>query len=48
MNNKSLSDLLYVNKNSIINLFDELLRDRNHFKYVLTAKLSLKKHINNN
>ena len=37
-----------MSKNSIKNLFDELLRDKNGFKYVLTAKISLKKHINNN
>ena len=46
--NKSLSDLLYVSKNSIKNLFDDLLRGKRSFKYVLTAKRSLKKHINNN
>ena len=28
INNKSLSDLLYVSKNSIKNLFDELLREK--------------------
>ena len=28
INNKSLSDLLYLSKNSINNLFDELLRGK--------------------
>ena len=32
INNKSLSDLLYVSKNSIKNLFDELLRQKRGFK----------------
>ena len=34
INNKSLSDLLYVSKNSIKNLFGELLREKRDFKYV--------------
>ena len=33
INNKSLSDLLYVSKNSIKNLFDELLREKRGFEY---------------
>ena len=37
-----------MSKNSIKNLFDELLRQKRGFKYVLTAKISLKRHINNN
>ena len=31
IDNKSLSDLLYVSKNSIKNLFDDLLRERRGF-----------------
>ena len=45
INNKSLSDLLFVSKNSIKNLFDELLRG---FKYILSTKITLKKRINDN
>ena len=48
INNKSLSDLLYVSKNSIKNLFDELLREKRVFKYVLSTKIILKKRINDN
>ena len=48
INNKSLSDLLHVSKNSIKNLFDELLREKRGFKYVLSTKIILKKHINDN
>ena len=47
-NNKSLSDLLYVHKNIIRKLFDELLREKKGFKYVLSAKTILKKRINDN
>ena len=32
INNKRLRDLLYVSKNSIKNLFNELLRERRGFK----------------
>ena len=48
INNKSLSDSLSVSKNSIKNLFDELLREKRGFKYVLSTKIILKKRINNN
>ena len=48
INNKRLSDLLYVSKNSIKNLFDELLREKRGFKYVLSTKIILKKRINDN
>ena len=48
INNKSLSDSLSVSKNSIKNLFDELLREKRGFKYILTTKITLKKRINNN
>ena len=48
INNKSLSDLLYVSKNSIKNLFDELLREKRGFKYIISVKITLKKQINDN
>ena len=48
INNKSLNDLLYVSKNTIKNLFDELLREKRGFKYVLSTKITLKKRINDN
>ena len=48
INNKSLSDLLYVSKNNIKNLFDELLREKRGFKYVLSTKIIFKKGINDN
>ena len=48
INNKSLSDLLSVSKNSMKNLFDELLREKRGFKYVLSTKIILKKRINDN
>ena len=48
INNKNLSDSLVISKPAIKDLFSNLLRDKNGFKYVLTAKISLKKHINNN
>ena len=48
INNKSLSDSLSVSKNSIKILFDELLREKRGFKYVLSTKIILKKRINDN
>ena len=48
IDNTSLSDLLYVRKNSLKNLFDELLREKRGFKYVLSTKIILKKRINDN
>ena len=48
INNKSVSDLLYVSKNSIKNLFDGLLRGKRSFKYVVSTKIILKKRINDN
>ena len=47
-NNKSLSDSLPVSRNSIKKLFDELLGEKRGFKYVLSTKIILKKHINYN
>ena len=38
INNRNLSDLLSVIKNSIKNLFDELLREKRGFKYVINVK----------
>ena len=46
INNKSLSDSLSVSKNSIKILFDELLREKNGFKYVISVKNYSKKRIN--
>ena len=43
-----VSDLLHGGKNSIKNLFEKLLRQKRGFKYVLTTKIMLKKHINDN
>ena len=37
-----------VSKNSIKNLFDELLRDKRGFKYIIKVKITLKKRINDN
>ena len=48
INSRSLSDSLTVSKNSIKNLFDELLRERRGFKYIISVKITLKKRINNN
>ena len=38
IDNKNLSDLLSVSKNSIKNLFDDLLRERRGFKYIISVK----------
>ena len=48
IDNKSLSDSLSVGKNSPKNLFDELLRGKRGFKYVLNIKIISKKYINDN
>ena len=48
IDNKSLSDSLSVSNNSIKNFFDELLREKRGFKYVLSTKIILKKRINDN
>ena len=45
INNKSLSDSLSVSKNSIKILFDELLREKNGFKYVISVKITLKNEL---
>ena len=44
----NLSDSLSVSKNSIKNLFDELLREKRGFKYIISVKITLKKRINDN
>ena len=48
INNKNLSDSLSVSKNSIKNSFDELLREKGGFKYIISVKITLKKWINDN
>ena len=48
IDNKSLRDSLPVSKNSIKNLFDELLREKRGFKYIISVKITLKKRINDN
>ena len=35
-----------VSKNNIKNLFDELLRGKKGFKYIVSVKITLKKQIN--
>ena len=37
-----------VSKNSIKNLFDELLREKKGFKYIISVKIALEKRINDN
>ena len=46
--NVCLGDSLSVSKNSIKNLFDELLREKRGFKYIISVKIILKKRINDN
>ena len=48
INSKSLNDSLSVSKDSIKNLFDELLREKKGFQYFLSTKIILKKRTNNN
>ena len=48
INNRNLSDSLSVSKNSIKNLFDKLLREKEGFKYIISVKITLKKRINDN
>ena len=40
INNRNLSDSLSVSKNSIKNLFDELLREKRGFKYIISVKIT--------
>ena len=37
-----------VSKNTIQNLFDELLREKRSFKYIISVKITLKKQMNDN
>ena len=37
-----------MSKNSINNLFDELLRERRGFKKIISVKITLKKRVNDN
>ena len=37
-----------VSKNSIKNLFHELLREKRGFKYIISVKITLKKRIDDN
>ena len=39
INNRNLSDSLSVSKNSIKNLFHELLREKRGFKYIISIKI---------
>ena len=48
INNKNLSDSLSVSKNSKKNLFDELLKEKRSFKYIISVNITLKKRINDN
>ena len=48
INNKSLSNSLSVSKNGIKNLFDELLREKSDFRYIISVKINLQKLINDN
>ena len=41
-----LNDSLSVSKNSIKDLFDELLQQEGGFKYIISVKITLKKRIN--
>ena len=45
INNRNLSDSLSVSKNSIKNLFDELLREKRGFKYIISVKITLKNEL---
>ena len=45
INNKSLNGLLFLSKNSIKNLFNDLLREKRGFKYILGTKIIVKKQI---
>ena len=42
------SDSLSLSKNSIKKLFNDLLREKRRFKYILSTKITLKKRINDN
>ena len=42
ISNRNLSDLLSVIKNTVKNLFDDLLREKRGFKYIVNVKITLK------
>ena len=48
IDNKILSDSLFLSKNSIKNLFNDLLREKRGFKYIIRTKVILKKRISDN
>ena len=48
INYKNLNDTFYASKNSIKNLFGELLREKRSFKYIIDVKITLEKRINDN
>ena len=48
IDNKSLSGLLFLSKSSIKNMFNDLLREKRGFKYILGTKIILKKRIRDN
>ena len=48
IDNKSLSGLLFLSKSRIKNLFNDLLREKRGFKYILGTKIILKKLISDN
>ena len=48
IDNKSLSGLLFLSKSSIKNIFNDLLREKRGFKYILGTKIILKKRIRDN
>ena len=48
INDRSLSDLLFFIKNSIIGLFDDFLWEKKGFKYNISTKITLKRRISDN
>ena len=48
INNRSLSDSLFLSKNIIRGVFDDLLRETRRFKCNITTKITLKKRISDN
>ena len=48
IDNKILSDSLFLSKNSIKNLFNDLLKEKRGFKYIIRTKVILKKRISDN
>ena len=45
INNRNLSDSLSVSRNSVKHLFDELLRGKWSFKYIISVKTTLKNNL---